>query len=454
MPDPTDRRYRERLAGSTLASFLLHLVLAALLFAVVANSSQEGASESVIGAQIVTVQQRTPALAQVQPAVPHPAAPQPFAPRIAPPQHPPLVQPARQPIPPSRHELAKIVASAPPNPPPVPQASVQPAPQPTQPVVEPHPAMNVAAVPVSLPTASAVAVTLKFPPTAAPSPVPTSAPTARPTQRPPSPTAAPSQPPATPAPVASATAAPTAAPAAPAAKRSPTPQASALPAARASASPAKNAGVPSPGPTSAAVPAKTAGKAARPGPKGQASPGPRAGNAPGKAKPGPSRAVNLPPSPSPRAGHGTSSKPSIDLNARLRAMLPHNAVHPEFKQYVPPVSLRGRLVPTPPPEVVAQTKFRLTETGSGSENRIEMWVASVRHEGPLTLCTGWLLRFPHAARQNPGGANGTQISIFGGRTKAPLAPFDEGLNPIVEPNATVTCNERRLTPFSPASSSP
>ncbi|MHB8147934.1 MAG: hypothetical protein ACYDGM_11835 [Vulcanimicrobiaceae bacterium] len=215
--------------------------------------------------------------------------------------------------------------------------------------------------------------------------------------------------------------------------------------------------MPSPAPISGAIPAKTAGKAPQPGPKGHASPGPRPGSAIGKAKPGASRAVNLPPTPAPATGKAALGRGPIDLNARLRAMLPHNPVNPQLKEYTPPVSLRGRLVPTPPPEVVAQTKYRLTEYGSGNENRIEMWVTGIRHAGPLTLCSGWLLRFPHAARTASGGgapANGVQIGLFGGHSKPPLAPFDEGLNPIVEAAATVECSERHLTPFSPASPSP
>src|SRR5260370_23410491 len=81
-PDPSDRRYRRRLAGSYLASLLIHLALAALLFSVLSNSSQQSASESVKGGEIVSLEQRAPVVPAAAPA--QVAAPQPHAPRIAP----------------------------------------------------------------------------------------------------------------------------------------------------------------------------------------------------------------------------------------------------------------------------------------------------------------------------------------------------------------------------------
>ena len=73
-------------------------------------------------------------------------------------------------------------------------------------------------------------------------------------------------------------------------------------------------------------------------------------------------------------------------------MLPHNAVNPTMKTYAQSVSLRGKINPTPPPEVLAKTKYLLDESGAGNERSVKMWVTSVRHRGPLTLCTGWLVR--------------------------------------------------------------
>ena len=61
--DPRDRRYRERLAGSTLASLVLHALLAMLLVGLVMSSSQEGATENTEGGTVVTIERRTPAVA-------------------------------------------------------------------------------------------------------------------------------------------------------------------------------------------------------------------------------------------------------------------------------------------------------------------------------------------------------------------------------------------------------
>ena len=47
--DPRDRYYRERVAGSTLASLIVHALLALLLVSIVASSSQEGATENIEG---------------------------------------------------------------------------------------------------------------------------------------------------------------------------------------------------------------------------------------------------------------------------------------------------------------------------------------------------------------------------------------------------------------------
>ncbi|MDE2482639.1 MAG: hypothetical protein KGN02_10660, partial [bacterium] len=205
--DPRDRRYPERLAGSTLASLLFHALLAVLLFSVVINSAQEGATESVSGGTLVTIERRVPVVASV-PVAAHRAAPMPHAPRIAPAHHAPAAQPPHQAQPPQKPELSHIVPSAPPQASPLPQATVVPTAQPTAPLIETQPQPDLPAVPTSVPTAVAVAVTVKIPPTAAPSPVPTTVPSARPSPRPPVPTAAPTDRPHTPAPVA--TAAPTA----------------------------------------------------------------------------------------------------------------------------------------------------------------------------------------------------------------------------------------------------
>jgi hypothetical protein len=113
--------------------------------------------------------------------------------------------------------------------------------------------------------------------------------------------------------------------------------------------------------------------------------------------------------------------------------------------------------PTPPPDVLAATKYIYRTRGGGSEGRVVMWVTQTRKEGPVTVCTGWLVRYPLAeaaptvpAVQHPsdiGPANGTQISIGGSRAPGLMPPIVDGI-------VTQACEARLLEPFagSPASS--
>ena len=151
--DPRDRRYPERLTGSFLASLLLHALLAALLFSVLASSSQEGATESVAGrrsrddpAHVADRRRKsTGSRARGRAAFRTCRS-------IAPLHHAPLAQPQAQRLPVNRHELAKSAPTAPPNPRPIPQQTPQPNPQPTQNVFETHPRNEIPAAPVSVPT--------------------------------------------------------------------------------------------------------------------------------------------------------------------------------------------------------------------------------------------------------------------------------------------------------------
>ncbi len=424
--DPTDRRYPERLAGSTLASLVIHALLAILLFSLVANSALEGATESVSGATLVTIERQVPVVAQA-PAVTHEAAPMPHAPRIAPVRHAPVAEPPRQKQPPQKPELSHIVPSAPPQASPLPQASIVPTALPTEkPLFEKLPQPALPAVPTSMPSVATVAVTVTIPPTAAPSPAPTSVPAAHPSPHPPAPTAAPTRRPASPAPVATAE-----------------PRATAAPLMRASASPAPKPGVPSPSPTRGPALAKSAGAAPSPGPKGHASPGPRAGNA-ARAKPGNSHPVNVRPTPVPAHPPGGGGG---DLNARLRALLPHNAVVPSEKSYHEAIGL-GSLNPTPPPEVLAATKFTFEERGTGGDARVKMWVTNVRHDGPFTICEGWLLRFPRSTQ--PPTVQGTFTHPLAGGISISVGGNPGGVGPpIVESHASTTCSARALVPFNP-----
>ncbi|HET9029454.1 MAG TPA: cell envelope integrity protein TolA [Candidatus Aquilonibacter sp.] len=449
--DPVDRRYRERLAGSSVASLLFHVLLAIALFSVVANSSEEGASESQIGGSIVTIEQRAPVVAQV-PVQTQQAAPEPKAPRVAPVAHAQQARPAHAPQPPHRHELSKFAPTAPPNPTPLPQATPIPNAEPTQAVIEPSPNMELPAVPTVVPSAAAVAVVVKIPPTAAPSPVPTSAPTAKPSPRPPAPTAAPTAKPQTPAPPAP-TAAPTATAAAVVAKASTAPSASPAAPAKATAAPAAKPGVPSPSPTEGAARSQTTkGTAPSPGPRGIGSPGPRAGTA-GTQKSGAQKPVTINPTPQPPPKRATTkSAPSHDFNDKLRDLLPHNAVNPSQYSYHPTVSLGGSLEPTPPPDVLAATKYIYEERGSGGDALIKMWVTNVYKDGPYTRCEGWMVRYPQTGQPTQVVGTATHpiaggISIGGSIGGA--AHGGVGV-PIIEAHATAICNGRKLQPFAPS----
>jgi hypothetical protein len=432
MLDRIDRRYRERLGASYLVSVGFHAMLAALLFSIVSHASEEGATESVSGTSFVTIE-------NVVAAAPAPAraAPVPHAPVVAPVRHAPLAQPARQPLPPVHHELSKFAPTAPPNPTPLPQASLQPNPVPTQPVFEPRPQNALPAVPTSVPSAPVVAVTITAPPTAAPTPAPTQAPTAAPTPHP--------------APTAKPTIAPTAAPvvairnpAAPSAPPIPLPTVSALPFA--------TPGVPSPSPTKAPVVATARGAAPSPAPTGHASPGPVPGSA-AVTKPGPARpvAVQATPSPAPAVAAPPKRRPhsgGSGLNARLNAMLPNNPVNPSEKAYHQTVAL-GSLTPTPPPAVLAATRFLYEERGTGGDARIKMWVTSTHREGPVTVCNGWLLRFPRSSQ--PAFQEGTAAHPVQGGFAIAVGGNPGGVGPpIVEGHASIACEARALVPFAPS----
>lgn len=447
--DPKDRRYPERLAGSFLASLLLHVLLAALLFTVLVSSSEQGASENVEGGEVVTVSRTSPAVLPNQPVAARAVAPVPHVPEIAPLRHAPLTAPLAQRLPVNRHELAKSAPTAPPNPRPIPQTTPQPNPQPTQNIAETRPSYEVPAAPVSIPTVGPIAVAVKPPPSAAPSPAPSTAPVARASPRPPAPSPQPSAKAATPAPTI------------------PKPAATVAAVARPSQAPVS--GVPSPSATSTAAVARTAGTAPKPAPSGGASPGPRTGSGPAhNAAPPRPIAIRPAPSPSAQPARPPKTQTASNINAKLRAMLPNNPVNPQSKQYTPSYSLRGRLEPTPPPEVLARTKYIYEVKGTGNEDHVKMWVIAARKAGPTTICTGWLVRYPRALRGGyavaagpdstivrssaPGGpANGTQIAIGGGGgAHEPLSPFDAGIAPIVDGMVSEPCNGRLLVPYAPS----
>jgi hypothetical protein len=109
--------------------------------------------------------------------------------------------------------------------------------------------------------------------------------------------------------------------------------------------------------------------------------------------------------------------------------------------------------PTPPPEVIAMTKFTYEERGSGSDAKVKMWVTNVRREGPFTKCEGWLVRYPPATQpvQQTGTAtNPISGSINVSTSVSTGAKHNGTLPPIVEAHATTICQQRNLVPFAPS----
>ncbi|MHB8434003.1 MAG: hypothetical protein ACYC8W_07190 [Candidatus Tyrphobacter sp.] len=433
--DPNDERRDERLAGSTLASFLLHLLAAAFLVSIAAASSQESASESTLGGQLFTVSQQLPAAAQV--TTPHPAPPRPTVHLVAPAKRA-AMHPFRRPLP-VLHELTHVVPSASPNPTPVPPTTPQPLPAPTQAVAAVQPTVAPTARPKAEPTPRP-APTARPQPTARP--VPTVAPTTRPapTARPvPSvaPTHAPTQ---APAPVVARTTAPQ-----PTAAAMPHPVPS--PVSHQNLPPSNAAGVPSPHPAIAEHPSS-----------GHAAPGkPSASLGRAHVKPRPIAVAPTPsPAPTERPHPAPTRNPYSGLNARLNALLPHGPVVPHEGHYVGTLSLAGRLVPTPPPSVLARTRYIFEGPFGGGDGTLRMWVTSVTRHGPVLICSGWILHFPRTIAQGTltapnvpvGPANGIQI----GGMHPVYSGLAAGMAPIVVGLGTAECSERALVPFTlPAS---
>ncbi len=428
--DPNDERRDERLAGSTLASFLLHLLAAAFLVSIAAASSQESASETTLGGQIFTISQQLPAAAQV--TTPHPAPPRPAVHRVAPAKRA-AMHPFRRPQP-VLHELTHVVPSASPNPTPVPPTTPQPLPVPTQAVAVVQPTVAPTSKPTTEPMPRPVPTVQPQP---AAKPVPTVAPTAKPapTARP-LPSVAPTHAPAqVPAPVAARTTAPQPTAAA-------TPHVVASPVAHPNLPPSSVAGVPSPRPVVAQHAAT-----------GRAAPGPQSPSV-GRAHV-PPRPIAVAPTPSPapteRPQPAPTRNPYAGLNARLNALIPRGPVNPHEGHYVGRLSLAGRLVPTPPPDVLARTRYIFEGPFGGGDGTLRMWVTSVARHGPVLLCSGWILHFPRTIAQGTltapnvpvGPANGIQI----GGLHPVYSGLAAGMAPIVVGIGTAECSERALVPF-------
>ena len=100
--------------------------------------------------------------------------------------------------------------------------------------------------------------------------------------------------------------------------------------------------------------------------------------------------------------------------------------------------------PTPPPDIVATTKYTFTERGSGNDAKLVMWVTGTHREGPALICEGWLVRYPYNPDSPGAPKNGVAISIGGGTGRPGMLP------PIVEAHATTSCNEHSLVPYAPS----
>lgn len=385
--DPLDRHRPERTAVSFLASTLVHALIALLLFSVLTSSSEQ-APESISGGVIMTVSSLpVPTSAPVSAA--KVAVPVPHAPVV--PKTRALTQPrSAPPHPRVLHELSKFAPTAPPNPTPAPQSSLAPNPIPTQAVIAVSPAPLPAQVPTSVPTAAVIAASIRIPPTPAPIPKPSVAPTQVPRTPQPQPSAAPKAPAATPLPqpsVIAVTAAPIVA------MPSPVP-------------------ISSPGIVShvkiAARPQQH-GTAPTPGPKAVASAGPR-GVAPVKTAAMPRPLQPLPATPHP-APVRVTRKLHPTLNQRLQSLIPTAA--PSFspaplKRYSGIGSIMPTPLPqpTPPPQVLAATKFLYVENvgaqrwkqswlGTAPEEAyVKMYVTSVKRIGFINWCKGWVVRMP------------------------------------------------------------
>lgn len=275
----------------------------------------------------------------------------------------------------------------------------------------------VAAVPTSVP-ANTVAVAVHAPPTAAPTQAPTAAPTARPVPK----VVRPKLPVATFAPLIAQA----------------TPQPVIAPGAHLNVQIRKvTPGVPSPGPTRAPAPSTKTGAAPRPAPKAGGSPGPR-GIGPKKVAAVP-RPVQIAPTPRPISAGTRAGKHAANLNRRLKNLLPNAGPY----AVATPRAYRGQIgnirpaEPTPPPAILAMTKYIYTENlgdehwkiwpmGATPEERyIKMYVTSVKHVGLVNICSGWVVRQPIA---------GNQLWI-------------------VEPGETLVCSGH-LEPFTPPTPSP
>jgi len=109
--------------------------------------------------------------------------------------------------------------------------------------------------------------------------------------------------------------------------------------------------------------------------------------------------------------------------------------------------------PTPPPEVLARTKFMYRSGSLSSQDANKLFGGSFRSErlvvGYVTAlegstCTGWLIRYPRAPDrygQSPG-------PFRPGALNYPGPQGENGFRPIIEPDVSFRCDPKLLTPYS------
>ncbi|MBC5829728.1 MAG: hypothetical protein GIW98_05990 [Candidatus Eremiobacteraeota bacterium] len=156
---------------------------------------------------------------------------------------------------------------------------------------------------------------------------------------------------------------------------------------------------------------------------------------------------------------GTPShrRPYGDLNARLKALIPSAPVTYSQKRVSPGASAVRESEPTPPPEVLARTKY-IYRSGSlsaqggnklfGGQFKSERFVMAYVTALEGSTCTGWLIRYPRTPDRY-GAAPGP---FRPGSINYPGPQGENGFRPIVEPDVSFRCDPKGLTPFSGASS--
>ncbi|MBV8728053.1 MAG: hypothetical protein JO233_09715, partial [Candidatus Eremiobacteraeota bacterium] len=141
-----------------------------------------------------------------------------------------------------------------------------------------------------------------------------------------------------------------------------------------------------------------------------------------------------------------------DLNSRLHSLIPTWPVNPTTGHYGVDTSKLGHNQdPTPPPDVLAHTKY-IYRNGGKHQDRVVMYVTEAQKHGLITHCIGWLVRWPSAPptysapeANSPVHADRNTGTIFG--NPGPRSEFS--FQPIIEEHASFDCESAKLQPFYP-----